>query len=76
MLCPSGYYNVDTQVVRKTMRVVRPPIQDYESLGKYISNYCSDFPTYRLESVIDYQRSKSLVRQCVHFQIRVLWLIV
>lgn len=46
-----GYYNVDTQIVRETMRVVYPPVKDYKSLGMYISKDCSGLPTFRLERV-------------------------
>lgn len=47
----SGYYNIDTEVVRETMRVVYPPVEDYDSLGMYIAKDCINFPTYRLERV-------------------------
>ncbi|ROT63087.1 Integral membrane protein 2B [Penaeus vannamei] len=46
-----GYYNIDTEVVRETMRVVYPPVEDYDSLGMYIAKDCINFPTYRLERV-------------------------
>uniref|UniRef100_A0A646QDI3 Integral membrane protein 2 n=1 Tax=Hemiscolopendra marginata TaxID=943146 RepID=A0A646QDI3_9MYRI len=45
----AGYYEVDTEVVRETMRVVKPPITDYGSLGFYIARECSKLPTYKLE---------------------------
>lgn len=46
-----GYYNVDTEVVRQTMRVMYPPVHDYKPLGRYISKQCADYPTYILEEV-------------------------
>ncbi|KDR10662.1 integral membrane protein 2B [Zootermopsis nevadensis] len=46
-----GSYEVDTDVVRETMRVVTPPITDFENVGYYISRECSGFPTYMLEKV-------------------------
>ncbi|XP_037802433.1 integral membrane protein 2B-like isoform X4 [Penaeus monodon] len=46
-----GYYNIDTEVVRETMRVVYPPVEDYDSLGMYIAKDCINYPTYRLERV-------------------------
>lgn len=46
-----GYYNVDTQVVRETMRVVYPPIEDLESFGTHIAKYCANFSTYRMERI-------------------------
>lgn len=46
-----GYYKVDTDVVRRSMRVVLPPLEDTESIGTYITNECTDLPIYRLEKV-------------------------
>ncbi|XP_042887472.1 integral membrane protein 2B-like isoform X2 [Penaeus japonicus] len=46
-----GYYYIDTEVVRDTMRVVHPPLKDYDSLGLYISNSCMNYRTYMLERV-------------------------
>uniref|UniRef100_T1JMK4 Integral membrane protein 2 n=1 Tax=Strigamia maritima TaxID=126957 RepID=T1JMK4_STRMM len=47
----AGYYEVDTEVVRETMRVVRPRITDYDSLGLYIAHECRRLPTFKLERV-------------------------
>ncbi|XP_046997090.1 integral membrane protein 2C [Schistocerca americana] len=47
----NGYYEVDTNVVRETMRVVVPPIKDYSSVGIYIARECKNVPTYLLEKV-------------------------
>ncbi|XP_050729716.1 integral membrane protein 2B-like isoform X1 [Eriocheir sinensis] len=58
-----GYYSVDTQVVRETMRVVRPPIKDYQPLGVYITNYCATFPTYNLEHLHVHDMKKRSVDQ-------------
>lgn len=46
-----GYYQVDTEVVRETTRVVYPPVEDLHSLGKYIEKNCRDFKTYKLERI-------------------------
>ncbi|XP_067007927.1 integral membrane protein 2C isoform X2 [Anabrus simplex] len=46
-----GYYEVDTEVVRETMRVVTPPISDMKAVGYYISRDCKSYPTYMLEKV-------------------------
>ncbi|CAG2121371.1 unnamed protein product [Medioppia subpectinata] len=45
----TGYYDVDTQIVRDMYRVVTPPISDFKSLGYYIGRECAKLPTYRLE---------------------------
>jgi integral membrane protein 2B len=52
VLCAVGYYEVDTHVVRETMRVVTPPITDYKNVGYYISRECTGVPTYMLEKVV------------------------
>lgn len=47
-----GYYKVDTEVVRETMRVVTPPIADAKEIGSYIANECQGFPIYKLEKYV------------------------
>lgn len=47
-----GYYNVDTEVVRETMRVVTPPISDRAEVGQYISQECNNLPIYKLEKYV------------------------
>lgn len=47
-----GYYKVDTQVIRATMRVVIPPLTDLKSVGTFISKECDGLPVYRLESYV------------------------
>ncbi|KAK6619049.1 hypothetical protein RUM44_003431 [Polyplax serrata] len=44
-----GYYEVDTEVVRETMRVVMPPITDFTSIGQNIAQECRYLKTYLLE---------------------------
>lgn len=46
-----GYYEVNTETVRETMKVVLPPIKDYRKVGIYISRECLTMPTYMLEKV-------------------------
>lgn len=46
-----GYYEVDTEIVRETMRVVLPPITDLSVVGTYIARECQDLPTYMLTKV-------------------------
>uniref|UniRef100_A0A1W7RAB1 Integral membrane protein 2 n=1 Tax=Hadrurus spadix TaxID=141984 RepID=A0A1W7RAB1_9SCOR len=47
----TGYYDVDTEIVRKKMQAVTPPIKDFKSVGYYIARECATMPTYRLERV-------------------------
>ncbi|XP_018336590.1 integral membrane protein 2B [Agrilus planipennis] len=49
-----GYYKVDTQVVRETMRVVIPPMNDDDkkAIGSYISKECEGVPVYKLEKYV------------------------
>ena len=46
----SGYYDIDTEVIHETYRVVTPPLPNgYLGLGSYINEECASFPIYRLE---------------------------
>lgn len=47
----NGYYEVDTKVVRETMRVERPAITDFSTVGTYIGRECRNLPTYMLHKV-------------------------
>nr|CAH7758552.1 unnamed protein product [Callosobruchus chinensis] len=47
-----GYYKVDTEVVRKSMKVVLPPITDTKTIGSYIASECSGLPIYKLEKFV------------------------
>lgn len=45
----SGYYNIDTNVIRKNMRVVLPAMTDLSEISKRIQNECDGMNIYRLE---------------------------
>lgn len=47
----SGFYDVDTEIIRESYRVVTPPVTDIKSYGFYIARECEKFPTYRLEKI-------------------------
>ncbi|XP_063228863.1 integral membrane protein 2B [Bacillus rossius redtenbacheri] len=47
-----GYYEVNTEVVRETMRVVTPAITDFKTVGYYIARECEEKPTYMLEKYV------------------------
>ncbi|XP_071638783.1 integral membrane protein 2C [Temnothorax longispinosus] len=55
----NGYYEVDTAVVRETMKVITPPITDMSLVGTYIARECQDLPTYMLQKV----NSSSVVKR-------------
>jgi integral membrane protein 2B len=48
----SGYYDVDTEIVRESFRVVTPAVSDLKSIGYYIGRECAALPTYNLEKVV------------------------
>lgn len=48
----SGYYNIDTEVLRKNMRVITPAIEDFSSIAPRIQSECDDKKTYRLEKFV------------------------
>lgn len=47
----NGDYEIDTEIVRETMKVVTPPITDLSVVGAYIARECQDLPTYMLRKV-------------------------
>lgn len=47
-----GYYKVNTEIVRETMRVVTPPITDMQTVGTYITRECKSLPVFRLEKSV------------------------
>lgn len=46
-----GYYNIDTNVVRKNMRVVLPALNDTSALAPRILNECEHMEIFRLEPI-------------------------
>jgi len=63
----SGYYDIDTEIVRDMYRVVIPPITDFKNLGYYIARECAKMPTYKLERITSpvYKRSATEARKVV-----------
>lgn len=55
----NGYYEVNAGLLRETMKVVTPEIEDRSNLGVYIQRECSNYPVYRLEKFVSgvYKRS-------------------
>ncbi|XP_034948186.1 integral membrane protein 2B [Chelonus insularis] len=47
----NGYYEVNTKVVRETMRAVPSAIHDRSCVGTYIARECKQMPIYILEKV-------------------------
>lgn len=47
----SGYYNIDTQVVKKVMRVVVPPVTDLSDVAPRIVKECNNFNIFMLEKL-------------------------
>lgn len=48
----SGYYKINTKVIRETMRVVTPPLSDMSNIGQYITRECDDKNVYKLEKYV------------------------
>ncbi|XP_053958363.1 integral membrane protein 2B [Anastrepha obliqua] len=48
----SGYYNIDTDRVRRKMRVVMPPINDLSMISERIANECYEMKVYMLENYV------------------------
>ncbi|XP_076238000.1 uncharacterized protein LOC143181480 [Calliopsis andreniformis] len=47
----NGYYEVNTEIVRETMKVVKPPITNLSIVGTFIARECQNLPTYMLRKV-------------------------
>ena len=55
-----GYYEVDTQIVRETMKVITPPISDLTTVGAYIARECNNMTIYLLQPVTNYGKNQSI----------------
>lgn len=57
-----GYYNIDTSVLKKTMRVVMPELTDLTDISPRITKECSDMKIYQLEKIVSgvYKRSTDI----------------
>lgn len=58
----NGYYNINTNTVRKNMRVITPELTDLSDVSPRITKECEDMKIYRLEKLISgvYKRSAEL----------------
>lgn len=48
----TGYYNIDTTVLRKTMRVKVPEVTDKSLVSPRIANECNDMKIYEMEKIV------------------------
>lgn len=48
----SGYYNIDTERVRRNMRVITPRITDISTISERIANECYDMKIYMMEKFV------------------------
>ncbi|XP_063702616.1 uncharacterized protein LOC134832496 [Culicoides brevitarsis] len=48
----SGYYNIDTTVLRKTMRVKLPEVTDMSRVSPRVVNECKNMKIYELEKIV------------------------
>ncbi|XP_053693487.1 uncharacterized protein LOC128741583 [Sabethes cyaneus] len=58
----NGYYNINTNTVRKNMRVITPELKDLDDVSPRITKECEDMKIYRLEKLISgvFKRSADL----------------
>ncbi|XP_055600902.1 uncharacterized protein LOC129749833 [Uranotaenia lowii] len=54
-----GYYNINTNTIRKNMRVITPELKDLSDVSPRITKECEDMKIYRLEKIVSgvYKRS-------------------
>ncbi|XP_050513508.1 integral membrane protein 2C isoform X2 [Diabrotica virgifera virgifera] len=62
-----GYYKVNTDLVRKNMRVIIPPITDTKTIGGYIASECDGLPIYKLEKYVGGVVKRSADKQSERF---------
>lgn len=57
-----GYYNINTNTVRKNMRVITPELKDLDDVSPRITQECEDMKIYRLEKIVSgvFKRSVDL----------------
>lgn len=53
-----GYYEVNTEVVRETMKAVLPAIRDRTTVGTYIARECKNMPIFALEKITNISSGK------------------
>lgn len=56
----SGYYNVQTDVLRKNFRVKLPAVTDLGDISPRISNECNDMNIYELEKIVSGVAKRSI----------------
>ncbi|XP_058814246.1 uncharacterized protein LOC131678252 [Topomyia yanbarensis] len=58
----NGYYNINTNTVRKNMRVITPELKDLSDVSPRITKECEDMKIYRLEKLVSgvFKRSADL----------------
>lgn len=58
----NGYYNINTNTIRKNMRVITPELKDLSDVSPRITKECEDMKIYRLEKLVSgvYKRSADL----------------
>uniref|UniRef100_A0A069DRS8 Integral membrane protein 2 n=1 Tax=Panstrongylus megistus TaxID=65343 RepID=A0A069DRS8_9HEMI len=64
-----GHYDVNTDLLRETMRVITPAIKDRDGLGQIITRECNNYPIYKLEKYVNgvYKRSAESEAQFMEF---------
>lgn len=65
----SGFYDIDTDVVRKNMRVVLPEVSDMSDVSKMVQTECQDMKIYKLEQIVSgvYKREISELTENAKF---------
>ncbi|XP_055549334.1 uncharacterized protein LOC129732460 [Wyeomyia smithii] len=58
----NGYYNINTNTIRKNMRVITPELKELDDVSPRITKECEDMKIYRLEKLVSgvFKRSADL----------------
>uniref|UniRef100_A0A1B6C639 Integral membrane protein 2 n=1 Tax=Clastoptera arizonana TaxID=38151 RepID=A0A1B6C639_9HEMI len=62
-----GYYDLNYDLIRETMRVVFPAVEDRKNLGIYIQQECEEYPIYRLEKLVSGVVKRSITGEPAQF---------
>lgn len=57
----SGYYNIDTERVRRNLRVITPRITDLSLISERIANECYDMKVYMMEKFVSGGKWRHLI---------------
>lgn len=65
----NGYYNINTETIRKNMRVITPELKDLSEVSPRITAECADMKIYRLEKLVSGGKRTLIISFCLLYHI-------